>query len=95
MPINFFNLYGYNVRFKKDGSYKEYTLDIKAIIDHMYALSTCHPHVKIKRIIFDIELLDLLKKNPHFHKIRHIHFMKKNAWVHHDSHYHIDFETDT
>jgi len=87
------NLWGYRVRFDKEGCYKQYQIDFASMILHLRALKdSCIRHkIALKRVIFDPPLLAKLRSQPTFHLISDLPFMKGPAWFPHDSHYHVDF----
>lgn len=88
------NAWGYRIRFDVAGISGSYQIDFKAIIQHLKVLNEVGKDhgIKIKRVIFDPPLLELLKREATFTLISGIEFMKGPAWFPHDSHYHVDFE---
>ena len=89
-----YNAWGYRTRFDANGHSGSYQIDFKSIILHLKTLDEVGEahRVRIKRVIFDPPLLELLKRETSFKQISGIEFMKEPAWFPHDSHYHIDFE---
>lgn len=88
------NKYGYSLRFDKKGLHGDYLIDFEAVLQHLKALKerALASSLRVKRVILDPPLLDILRKQSGFDAIADIEFMKGEAWFPHDSHYHVDFE---
>lgn len=94
LPTSAFNEYGYGIEFDKQGRYKELNIDFEALADHLVAIhAAAQRHgVGIRQVIFEPGYLPRLYRTRHGAFIReHIPFMKGQAWIRHDEHYHIDF----
>ena len=89
-----FNGWGYNIRFDSLGRNSSYSINFKAIIEHLYSLQiACQLYsLRIKQVIFDLDLLKLLKESDKHNKLKAIPFANFKAWFPHDSHYHVEFE---
>jgi penicillin-insensitive murein endopeptidase len=88
------NAWGYHIRFDEKGIYKQYSIDLEAIVEHLSALQeACKlSSLKIKTVILDLPLVALLKKTDIHQKLKEIPFAAYKAWFPHDSHYHVEFE---
>lgn len=88
-----FNLYGYNTRFNQEGINGNLKIDFHTIVEHLYALKiSCYENnITMERVIIDPPLLKHIQNDADFEFINDLPFMQKQAWVHHDSHYHIEF----
>lgn len=89
-----YNQFGYSIRFDADGISGKYLIDFHAMNLHLNALKqACASNgLRIKRVIFDPPLQKKLRADPGYSLVGDIPFMKTQAWVPHDSHYHVDFE---
>lgn len=94
LPTNIATKFGYDIEFDSRAKFRDYTIDFDAISEHLYALDIAAKKRKapIKLVIFEPAYLpklfatkrgDYLKSN--------VRFMKSQAWVRHDEHYHVDF----
>lgn len=97
LPTNVLNKYGYNIEFNPNGIAKklELSIDFDAINAHILSLKQAADlhKVKIWRIIFAPDLQKQLKKAKGWALIkREVSFSKKQSWVRHDDHYHVDFD---
>lgn len=93
LPISAFNKFGYGIDFDAEGKFGGLAIDFEAIGEHLYQLSVAakKANVPIARVIFDPPYLPKLFATKHGDFQRNINFMKGNAWVRHDEHYHVDF----
>jgi len=94
LPTNPLNKFGYNIEFDSAGEYKDYTIDFVAMRAHLVSLhkSAIKHGYNIQRVIFDPRLQVELFKTKHGKYLKkNIKFLKKQAWVRHDEHYHVDF----
>ena len=94
LPTSIADKFGYNIEFDKDGKYKDYLIDFDAISEHIYQLHVAAQAngAKIDLVIFDPPFLPKLfatKRGAFLQS--NIPFMKGNAWIRHDEHYHVDF----
>ena len=93
-PTTVFNKFGYDIDFNKVGDFKSYHIDFKAMAAHIKALniSAKQKGYGIKRVIFDpnlqAKLFDTIDGD---YLVKNIVFSKKQSWVRHDEHYHVDF----
>jgi penicillin-insensitive murein endopeptidase len=95
LPTNYFNKLGYNIEFDKNGRYKEYSIDFRALAAHIVTLhkSAKKHDANIWRVIFDPMLQPKLfqtEYGPYLKK--HVQFSNTRSWVRHDEHYHVDFD---
>ncbi|MFN0063302.1 MAG: penicillin-insensitive murein endopeptidase [Myxococcaceae bacterium] len=93
VSISPLNKFGYGLEFDKRGTLDELRIDWKAIADHLLALvEVGRAHgVRIERIIVTPAFHESLFQNAPALKQLDPLFMKKEAWVRHDEHYHVDF----
>jgi penicillin-insensitive murein endopeptidase len=94
VPISIFNKFGYGLDFDDNGQLGELTISWEALADHLAALRRAGRRhgVKIQRVILAPSLRRrLLRRVPKARKLRAL-FNKRQAWVRHDEHYHVDFD---
>jgi penicillin-insensitive murein DD-endopeptidase len=93
MPTSVFNKFGYNIDFDKSGKFGQYSIDFDAMALHLKLLheEAAKRSIGIALVIFDPDLLPLLLATKEGAYLKQLPFMKKQAWVRHDEHYHIDF----
>ena len=94
LPISFLNKFGYGLEFDRRGKLDDWTIDWKAVADHLLALrDAAHAHgVRVQRIIITPVFHErLFQVAPEVRRLAPL-FMKKEAWVRHDEHYHVDLE---
>jgi penicillin-insensitive murein endopeptidase len=95
LPTNPLNKFGYNIEFDDAGKFENYSIDYVALAAHIVAL---HKEAKklgydLWRVIFDPKLQPNLFKTQYGEYLKsNVQFSKKQSWVRHDEHYHIDFE---
>lgn len=88
------NKFGYDVEFNENGRFEEYTIDYEALAAHIVIL---HKEAKLQgydlwRVIFDPKLQPELYKTKYTDYLKkNIQFSRKQSWVRHDEHYHVDF----
>lgn len=93
IPTSCRNKFGYGVEFDAKGSGEHGIVDWKAVGAHLEALLAAGAKrgVGIKRIILTPEYIPLLQAASPAAKKLDALFVKKQVWVRHDEHYHIDF----
>jgi len=93
LPTNALNKYGYDIDFNSDSKFKNYRIDYEAIAAHLAAIkaAAANEGIGIWRVIFDPALQPNLKKASSWKQIADLQFSKRQSWVRHDDHYHIDF----
>ena len=94
-PSNMSNKYGYEMEFDGRGRAPGYQIDFEALAAQMVAIDRAARArgVKIWRFIFAPDLRQYVLDTSHGDYIReNIRFMKGQAWVRHDEHFHVDFE---
>ena len=94
LPSGVFNKFGYAIEFDSKGRFEDLTIDFDAIAEHLYALHAAAKKngIALERVIFDPRLLAKLYKTRRGEFIRqNISFLKGQAWVRHDEHYHVYF----
>lgn len=94
LPTGVSNKFGYAIDFDANGKYEGYAIDFEAVAEHLYQLdiATKARGAGISLVIFDPPYLAMLfatKRGAYLQS--NMNFMKGNAWVRHDEHYHIDF----
>ncbi|MDY7540747.1 penicillin-insensitive murein endopeptidase [Undibacterium sp. RTI2.1] len=94
LPTNVTNKFGYNIDFDTDGKFETYSIDFETIAEHLYQLDIAAKALGagLALVIIDPPYIEKLIATKHGDYIKsHINFMKGNAWVRHDEHYHVDF----
>lgn len=95
LPTSPFQLFGYAVRFDGNGRYGALGLDFDAMGEHLMALDKAvRAHgIRIRRVIFDVHLQPkLAATKPGASAMERLAFNRRQAWVPHSEHYHVDFE---
>ena len=94
MPTTIQNKFGYGLEFDTSGSLGDLQIDFEAMAEHIYqvAEAASQHHVKIKTVIFQKELMELLFQTQRGNMLRNsVPFMKATPWIKHDEHYHVEF----
>ncbi len=94
LPLSATNRFGYDIEFDDRGQYGDYRIDFDALGQLLYALhrSAARHGVGIERVIFEVPLQAHLFKSERGADVRrNLSFSKRQAWVRHDEHIHIDF----
>jgi penicillin-insensitive murein DD-endopeptidase len=94
LPANIANRFGYDIEFDPGGRTATYSIDFPAMAEHLYQLHVAAQTrgTGIALVIFDPVLLPLLFSTSRGRYLQqHLRFMKGQAWVRHDEHYHVDF----
>lgn len=93
VPISVFHKFGYGLEFAKNGTLDGLRIDWKAIGSHLLALDAAGQSrgIHIERIIITPDFhRALFAQAPEVQRLASL-FMKREAWVRHDEHYHVDF----
>ena len=94
LPTSPFNQFGYAVEFDGAGRSDSHRIDFEAMGLHLLALDQAARAngIGIRRVIFDTRLQPQLAATASGAKVMgHLAFNKRQAWVRHDEHYHVDF----
>ncbi len=94
MPTSIQNKFGYELEFDERGALDDLQIDFDAMAEHLYQLAEAAKkhQVKIKTVIFQKELTELLLKTKRGNALRNtVPFMKTTPWIKHDEHYHVEF----
>lgn len=94
LPTNPLNRYGYDTEFNQRGEAGAYRIDFEAVALHLETLhsSATKRGIKIERVIFDPAYLPRLFATSRGSYLQaNLSFMRRQAWVRHDEHYHVDF----
>jgi len=94
VPTNPLNRYGYDLEFDRKGQADGYRIDFEAIALHLDALDRAarRQGIGIERVIFDPAYLPVLFATSRGGDLpSRMTFMRQQAWVRHDEHYHVDF----
>ena len=94
LPTGVSNRFGYDIEFDASGKFSAYTIDFRAMAEHLYRLHlAARAHgAGIVLIIFEPQFLPKLFATPRGSYLNaNLPFMKGQAWVRHDEHYHVDF----
>jgi penicillin-insensitive murein endopeptidase len=95
LPTHLQNRFGYDLDFDSEGRLDGLQIDFAAVADHLAALqAAAKAHgADIGLVIFHPGYLPRLFATPAGTALKtHMPFMKKEAWVRHDDHYHVDFK---
>jgi penicillin-insensitive murein endopeptidase len=94
LPTSALNKFGYGIDFDEQGKSDDLQIDFEAIAEHLYQITKIakQENVGIALAIFDPRLRPLLFKTKRGAYLQQtLPWMKGNAWIRHDQHYHIDF----
>ncbi|MDR2207630.1 MAG: penicillin-insensitive murein endopeptidase [Azoarcus sp.] len=94
LPSGAWNKFGYDIEFDSEARFGGLTIDFDAIAEHLHALHSAAQAkgIGVERVIFDPGFLPELYKTKRGDFIKNnINFMKGQAWIRHDEHYHVDF----
>lgn len=94
LSTNAFNRFGYDLEFDAHGKLSGNNIDFPAIAEHLYQLDRAARArgLGIALVIFEPRFLPFLYATERGDYLQeHITFMKRQAWVRHDEHYHVDF----
>lgn len=94
LPTGISNKFGYNINFDANAKFEIYTIDFEAIAEHLYQLDlAARTHgAGLALVIFDPPYMPKLLATTRGEYLKsNINFLKGNAWVRHDEHYHVDF----
>lgn len=95
LPTSPLSLFGYAVRFDSNGRAGALSLDFEAMGEHLLALDkAARAHrIRIRRVIFDVHLQpQLAASQPGAMVMDRLRFNRRQAWVPHSEHYHVDFD---
>jgi penicillin-insensitive murein endopeptidase len=96
-PASPLNKFGYGLELDPHGAFGTYRIDFEVLARHLVALDeTSRRHgLVIAKVILAPEYLPLLWSTDTGRRLRsRLPFMEKPAWVRHDEHYHVDFQTN-
>ena len=94
LPTGVTNKFGYAIEFDAQARHGTLTVDFDALAAHLHALHVAAraQGIDIRRVIFERAWLPKLYATRHGPYLReHVEFMRTDAWVRHDEHYHVDF----
>jgi penicillin-insensitive murein DD-endopeptidase len=94
LPTSALDKFGYGLEFDAQGKLDGLHIDFEAIAEHLFALHVAAKSqgVPLSLVIFDPPYLSILFATQRGVWLQqNIPFMKGNAWVRHDEHYHVDF----
>jgi len=93
LPTGPTNKWGYAIDFDERGRWKDLVIDLEAVSVHLAALkrTAAASGVPITKVVFYPPLRQRLAKTKAWPEIAGLPFTKKEAWVRHDDHYHVDF----
>ena len=93
IPTSAANRFGYDVDFDEEGRGDAGRIDFAAIAAHLVALDEAARERggRIARVILAPDLQDELARAPG-DVIERFRFNRRQAWVRHDDHYHVDFD---
>jgi penicillin-insensitive murein DD-endopeptidase len=93
LPTRVSQRYGYDLEFDASGRLGGLRIDFEAVAQHLVQLqrAAAERGVVVGQVIFDPRYLPLLQATPSGAQLKGLPFMRKDAWVRHDEHYHVDF----
>lgn len=94
LPTGVTNKFGYAIEFDAQASDGRLSIDFEAMAAHLHALHVAAraEGIDIGRVIFERQWLPRLHATRYGAYLRkHVEFMRTDAWVRHDEHYHVDF----
>ena len=94
LPTHLFNRLGYDLEFDHQGRLQQWTIDFEALAAHLVALhqAATAQGRDLQRVIFDPKLQPQLLATKHGDYLsKYLRLSKRQAWVRHDEHYHVDF----
>jgi penicillin-insensitive murein DD-endopeptidase len=92
-PTTPWTRFGYDLEFDREGRVASYRINFEAIAQHLDALGKAAAVQKltIERVIVAPEYASRLMATPTGRRLTSLPFMRGQAWVRHDEHYHVDF----
>lgn len=94
IPTGIGNKFGYDIEFDTHAKYENYAIDFEAMAEHLYQLDAAakERNSALALVIFERSYLPRLFETKRGAYLRiNLTFMKGNAWIRHDEHYHVDF----
>jgi penicillin-insensitive murein DD-endopeptidase len=95
LPTGATNKFGYSIDFDANGKFEDLTIDFVSLAEHLYQLHIAAKarNVGVALVILDPPYLSKLFATPRGPYLKaNLPFMKGQAWVRHDEHYHVDFK---
>lgn len=97
LPTNDANRFGYDIEFDAAARYGALEIDFAALAEHLYQLDVAAKALDagIALVIFDRAYLPRLFATARGKALaQRLRFMKREPWVRHDDHYHVDFAVE-
>jgi penicillin-insensitive murein DD-endopeptidase len=94
LPTGPLNWFGYGIDFDAVGRFGAYAIDFEAMGEHLFQLhrAAAAREAGIALVIFDPRLMPRLLASARGPFLKQsVNFLKGEAWVRHDEHYHVDF----
>ncbi len=94
LPTELTRRLGYDIEFDANAKFGDYRIDFVALGEHLYQLQLAAKArgVGVSLVILEPPFLARLWATPRGPYLRaNLPFMKGQAWVRHDEHYHVDF----
>ena len=94
LPTSPFNKFGYGIEFDAAGRFGAHVIDFEAMGEHLFQLHQAAEArgTGIALVIFDPRLMPRLLASARGSFLKQsVNFLKGEAWVRHDEHYHVDF----
>jgi penicillin-insensitive murein endopeptidase len=94
LPTHAFNKWGYDLEFDNDGKLDDLRIDFEAMAEHIFQLhqAAMNSGGDLWRVILAPELQTHLRGTSRWSYLdKNVEFSKKQSWVRHDEHYHVDF----
>lgn len=93
LRTNMSNRFGYDIEFDAEARHGDVTIDFPAMAEHLFELRRAARArgVDVRLVIVTPSYLGRLLATPRGPALQALPFMKGEAWVRHDEHYHLDF----
>lgn len=93
IPTSAFTRFGYDLEFDAQARLDDLSIDFEALAEHLYQLNRAarRHRAPIALVIFDTAYLDRLLATRRGPALSRLPFLRRQPWVRHDEHYHVDF----
>lgn len=93
LPTSAANKWGYDIEFDASGAWNGYVIDLEAVAAHLASLARVSraQGIPITKVVLFPPLRRRLAETDGWKEIASLPFTKREAWVRHDDHYHVDF----
>lgn len=93
IPTSTFTRFGYDLEFDAKARLDDLQIDFEATAEHLYQLDRAarRHRAPITLVIFDVAYLPRLFATRRGPALKRLPFLRRQPWVRHDEHYHVDF----